>query len=138
MTAEQPIIEPLVYTETCRICGKQFKGAPLASTTDPRMNKLGEALFKHMWDTDEVHKNFTITAIILAGFILEDPMAIQYGAPIRYMAFRALRKNFVPDEVLHDTVSRLTPEKFEDAMKDMRDFLTEEGEYAPKFAVQSA
>lgn len=130
MGPEQPLIQPEKYKATCRLCGQIFKAPPMNGPTDPRIQKMGEAFFKHMWSQDEAHKTYTVTCVIVAGFLLEDPAALQFAAGVRAVAFQALRRHYLPDEKLHDVISRLTPEQFESAMADMRDFLCEQGKYA--------
>jgi len=135
---ELPLIQPVSYDATCRLCGKKFTGPPLESPQDPRIQKMGEALFKHMLQGDEAHKTYAVICIAVCSFLIEDPIVKIFANGVRYAAFQALRKHYLPDEQLHSVVSGLPPEEFEAAMKDMRDFLTEQGEHAPKFPQMSS
>lgn len=132
-TPEMPIVQPLAYDATCRLCGKKFTGKPLNGPGDAeRMKKMGEALFKHMLSTDEAHMNFAVITAVLAGFMVEDPAAQMFCNGVRFAALQSLRRHYLPDEQLHAVISALTPAEFEAAMADMRDFLTEQGAHAPK------
>ena len=137
--AAQPLITPLTYATKCRLCGHEFKGKPLnppdlKGQPDGRMNKVGEALFRHMWETDAQHKHFAVMCVLVSGFLMEDPAALQFSAGMRYVVFQATRRHWVPDEVLTEKLSALTtPEAIEQAFRDLRDFLTETGPHAPQF-----
>lgn len=132
-TDQRPLVQPLTYDAKCRLCGKNFSGSPLNGTTDPRIQQMGEALFKHFINGDQQHKTYAVVVVVMAGYILEDPAAQQFGNGVRFAALQALRRKFAPDEQIHDIVSRIQPAEVEAAMRDLRDFLTETGAHAPQF-----
>ena len=73
-----------------------------------KMNKVGKMIWDHMM---KEHGDFAVMALLVSGFVMEDPVAIQFSAFARYMVFQSTRRHYVPDEKLKDTLSRLqTPE----------------------------
>lgn len=133
-TLEQPLIVPTHYNITCRLCRQQFRGKPMEASSDGRptdkMNKVGKVIWDHMM---KQHSDFAVMALLVAGFVMEDPVAIQFSAMARYMVFQSTRRHYVHDEKLKDTLSRLqTPEEIEAAFVELRDFLTETGKFGPQ------
>ena len=133
-TLEQPLVVPTHYNITCRLCRQQFRGKPMEASSDGRptdkMNKVGKVIWDHMM---KQHSDFAVMALLVAGFVMEDPVAIQFSAIARYMVFQSTRRHYVPDEKLKDTLSRLQgPEEIEAAFVELRDFLTETGKFGPQ------
>ena len=83
---EQPLVVPTHYNITCRLCRQQFRGKPMEASADGRptdkMNKVGKVIWDHMM---KQHSDFAVMALLVAGFVMEDPVAIQFSAFARYM-----------------------------------------------------
>lgn len=132
-TQQQPLIIPATYESTCRLCGQKFAGKPLDPPTNgepnARMQKLGKVLYDHLVNA---HRDFAFMALLAAGYITEDPVATGFIAPFRYGVFQQTRRAFVPDDVMKDRLTRMTtPEQIEAGFFELRDFLCEQGKFAP-------
>ena len=147
-----PQQNPLKYTTTCRVpsCGQQFMSSPLdlpvVGRPNERLVKFVMALVAHLQKKHpEVMQHISGMAqeftgyLALRMFIIEDPHLITGQENVRATLQQFSRRNRITDAEITDRVARLglNAEQEEDLsvlLRDMRDVLCEEGQYAPKTA----
>lgn len=144
--AAQP--QPLKYETRCRACGQIFRAAPLdipvVGHADERLVKFVQALAAHI--QKEHPDTMTLVAaniqeitgfLVLSVFESQDPSLTARFQSARYALQTATRQNKVTDETIQDKLAGLglaqeEIEKVSPFIKDLRDFLCEEGSYKPK------
>jgi hypothetical protein len=127
---------------TCRVCGQEFKAPAIKPDDRGQILKLAEALGRHLNTHEELQR--AVTTLLLATlFTTEDEMlkasipTILAGVePTRAMIHQATRRTYIDDALIDNKIADLGFE-VEDAkglqtlLRDMRDILCEEGQYAP-------
>lgn len=127
MASAQPI-----YTTNCRLCAKKFEGPPFDLHDNERLAKLFQAVAKHF---QEAHADF-ISAAVIAGYATEDPALQVIAEAGRSTVHNKTRKNMAFDAQIQ---TKLAQAGFNEAeimrifpiMQDLRDCLTEQGNYRP-------
>jgi hypothetical protein len=151
----------LIYLTTCMVpdkdgkpCGEQFScpALPEFSVMDPGTAKaagrLVGALAKHLEKKhpERLAPVAPLSAayqgfLVLNNFDTQDPQLIQSREHLRAMLHNQTRKNFVPNaKILEPFAPILEREHLTtddrnlllELLENFRDFLTEQGEYAPK------
>lgn len=132
------------YVTKCRICGHEFKAAPfvayLGDGIDPRMVGMQQTLQKHMM-SDPAHQFYGAMVLAICSFQFQDPVILEFGELTRFAIQHTTRKNFASDEALLEKAQAFPADEVESAhnlLKDLRDFLTEQGEYAPNIQQSAA
>ncbi len=134
-------------TTTCQKCSWSMTAAPFVPIVgggpDVRLFRYIGALKEHI---ESAHPDVGMEIgafsafLIAAAFKFEDPFLLKTRSDLRYSLHKSTRVVQVSDEQIGERVARiegLTPEQIEGLnflIRDMRDVLTESGQYAPKEA----
>jgi len=139
----------LEYTRRCRIpgCTTQYVSSPLVpiiGQPDPRIGKMIQEMAKHLekhhpeqFEQGAKAVQQYMTFLFLSVFELQDPLLIQLYECIRAPLHQYSTRATIPDSVIDGKIADLGFED-EDAeglrtlLRDMRDLLTEQGDYAPQ------
>jgi hypothetical protein len=149
--AAQPQIAK--YRTACRTCGQLFLSAPLdipiIGHADERLVRFVQKLAEHLQTHHpDLMQRVGLTIQDMTGFIIlslftsEDPTLIGKAEMVRHGFHRMTRSSDITDGVILDRLARagFTKEEIEKVgpvMRDMRDALTEQGQYAPQSAPRS-
>lgn len=149
--AAQPQIAK--YRTACRTCGQLFLSAPLdipiVGHADERLVRFVQTLAEHIQTHHpDLMGRVGLTIQDMTGFLIlsmftsEDPTLIGKSEMVRYGFHRMTRNNDITDGTILDRLARagFTKEEIErigPVMRDMRDALTEQGQYAPQSASPS-
>lgn len=132
------------YETTCRICRQPFVADAfvpiLNGGADPRLASFGNQLFQHMVQR---HASELGAFLIVTCFNLTDPVLIGIFEPLRWAVQQNTRRANVTDEQLQNRINKLAddindPQVIHEPplilvmLRDLRDYLTEQGAYAPK------
>jgi hypothetical protein len=133
------------YAVSCPRCSWKMEAAPfvpvVGGATDPRLLRYIGKLKEHV---EQKHPDVAMQIgafsafLIAAAFKLEDPLLLKMHFDLRYALHRMTRAKLITDEEIQDRVSRIEEldrrqqEAVSFLLRDMRDVLTEQGEYAPK------
>lgn len=144
--AAQP--QAIKYQTTCRICGQVFRAAPLdipiIGQADRRLVQFVQALASHIQKEHPDTMNLVASNIqevtgflVLSTFRIEDPTLTARFQSMRYALQTVTRQNRVDDKTILDKLAGLglsqpEIETVAPLVKDLRDFLCEEGSYKPK------
>ena len=138
-------------TTKCRVCGHEFKASAfvpyLGQGIDPRLVGMQQKLQQHMM-SDQHHQFYAAVALSVCSFEFQDPIVREFVELTRFAVHHTTRKNFPNDGVfeniahacvsgpeaqaLPDSVRNAIAQQVAGALKDLADFLTESGPYAPK------
>ena len=137
------------YVTRCRVqgCGKQFLSSPMdipiIGQPNDRVVKFVTALMEHVQKKHPQHMQQISGAIqeymgflIVTMFQCEDPKLAQLQERVRASIFKVSRRLTITNEEIQDRVARLgldpdEEEGLQTLLRDMRDLLTEQGNYAP-------
>lgn len=143
----------LKYRTLCRICGQPFVAAPLDITiigeADERLRKFVKRLTEHLKTRHPdamalIDANVEdIKGVMVSGmFSTQDPLIAVCAERARYTLHTVTRKTQITDETIFDRlknngINQDAIDTVLPVMRDMRDELTEQGQYAPQSAPRS-
>ena len=136
------------YTTRCKLCKKVFITdpfePPVIGQPNDRFLRLADKMSEHLNDKHGEMVQRGIGAIIEYGRLLTfslfestDPNILATLEPVRAAVHQFSTRYRISDEEIQDRVSRLEVDPEDEQgvamlLMDMRDLLTEQGEYAPK------
>ncbi len=123
----------------CKLCGHVFRASPFSLDLlgQARLGKFFQMVSAHIQDA---HKDYAAAGVI-AAYTTQDPALLQIAESARGQVHKLTRRNQAPNDYINDRLARagfsaIEVQKILPLFCEMRDFLTEQGSYAPPTPVK--
>lgn len=130
-----PVATEIKHATRCRLCGHEFRARPFS------LDAIGQIRVKKFFDAVSVHMQANhaeyMAAATISAFATEDPTLIPLAEKARAEVAARTRSHTATDDAIRSQLARagFTEDEIVKSLpvfREMRDYLTEQGQYAPK------